>query len=326
MPDSLTTTFINICESGNILDYDNLLSQLDKSQIKRLMEFNHSIAFYRAVKNGHASIVKRIFHSIKKTTTIEPREEALEPIFLTRNCAALKVALKKKYVDIIEIFLQEEVLFYICAEIILKKTKFIQLIWESTLTTYTYPIFLLACDRNVQAVQKIFQVIPNNYYINFITYTQQGLLNTPLVIASRNGHVATLNLFFNFIDAPTKEKLLKDVIPYCVIVAAQQGKTAVVKKFFQWLTPQQQINCLIYEDFNSFVYAADRGSIALLKLIWQRLPITLRNQALAASNFAAYRLAMRNHHQSVIKILEKFASDKTVIHAMKKATTEGVNP
>src|SRR5262249_7026059 len=100
----------------------------------------------------------------------------------------------------------------------------------------------------------------------------------------------------------------------------------IIKQLVLWVETEERKTALVSSvDFSAFVYAADRGYIEIIEYIWESLPALLHSQALAASNFAAYRLATKNHHTSIIAFFEANSSEKT-INKMKKAVTQGVFP
>lgn len=94
----------------------------------------------------------------------------------------------------------------------------------------------------------------------------------------------------------------------------------------EWIEPaERKISLLSCQDFYVFDHAADRGYLKIMQFIWGSIPSALREKALQASNYAAYRLATKSNHADIVSFLEAHTNEET-LEKMKKAVNQGIVP
>jgi len=325
MRENLKTKFVQACSEGNVSEFDDILSACSEQQGNELIQFDYYACFHKAAANGHTSIVHKIFEHVIDAADkpfdqpggIFPPNEAVIPIFSSRDGEGFKAALMNHHVNTANRILDEEYLYLKCRNIIAQEDKFIKLAWELGLKFIICHIFADACATSTAAVNRILKIIPKTYHKKLLI-CQNGW---PFRYACRSGNLDIIRLLWQLSDADIRNYLFQSIFPAGIIDAAKNNQLELMKHLLEWANPQQKINCLRYEDYNSFVYAADRGYLDIVKFVYQHLPATLKGKAISASNFAAYRLATQNKHRDVVAFLEEIASDE-LIQKMKKALTQ----
>ena len=300
--------WIQICEAGDMKQFHTLFSSLSIEEKNTLIEFDHYACFHISASNGHHEIVNTIFNYVKSVTNEIPCEEALVPLFLSRNSAGFKAALNHHHMQTVKLILVEEFLFHACIDIIASNPAFIKTIWHSELKNCIFYIFSEHCGRNLLDVKSLLEALPPSAQPLLIEYADDKYpianitihSGTPFKTACYFGKLDSLIYLWNLFSSEHQAKTIEKEFSSCFIVAAKNGHLAIMQQLVSWVKKEQKIALLCSEDFNAFIYAADRGYLEIVKFIWQSLPPLLHHEALAASNFAAYRLAKKSNHTSVI--------------------------
>ena len=195
---------------------------------------------------------------------------------------------------------------------------YIKIIFECGLTDVVETIFSNACRQNIVEVKRVLKIIPPYFHsqlLNFNSFSN----------ACRERTIEIMEFIWNLANQNIKNTLIENTFPICLINAIKLGERAIINKLLNWLNPNQQLSCLAYEEYNSFVYAADRGYLDILEIIYEILPHSVLLKAISASNFAAYRLAIKNKHTDVVLFLERISSPDQ-IKKMKKAVNQSIIP
>lgn len=335
MSQSLAIKFIQVCSLGKIEEVDSIFSTLSIEEKNELIKFDNYACFHLAAANGHVDVVNFILNYVKSVTDEIPADEAVIPIFLDRNGEGFKAAIGNKYIETVERILNEEYLFQFCIDIIASEPNFIIIIWNSVLRNSIIYIFAECCSQNITSVQRILKIVPQSFHHLFLEDVPEKLFITdsfcvmnlnPFVMACQSGKLDIIQFLWNLFSDNYKKKLMEHQFELSLNFAAKNGHIGIVKQLAAWAESQQlKISILTSKDFSTFIYAADKGYLNIIQFIWDSLTPSLQLGALKASNFAAYRLATKNHHLHVMNFLES-KIDIENKEKMKNAVNQGVIP
>lgn len=311
--------FLQACDLGRVEELRSIFSSLSAAEKNELIKLDRYAGFHIAAAKGHVGIIDFIFDQAKKLTDEVPADEAVIPIFLAREGEGFTLALTNKHIKVVEAILKEEYLFNYCEDIILEN--YVDFIWNSDLRNFIFYLFAKCCGQNISSVQRIVEIVPQSSHHLFLEdvppFLNKRFLNlNSFEEACGSGKQDIVQLLW---DLTSDKKPLERKFTSSFLRAVKNGHLEVIKQLVAWAGSE----LLTSEDYSAFIYAADKGYLEIVQFIWESLPPSLQLEALAASNFAAYRLATKNQHSHVVSFFE-VVSDAALQKKMKNAVNQGI--
>lgn len=320
MMNPIFDSLIHSVETNDFLKWQSHFQMLSIEEKEQIVQQNHYQLFHLAASHGQFEIfdatISAILNNIDEFYIIDRLNEA----FAAREGEGLRNALKHQHAEIVKEFLigsLEEGLYAESLSVILEESKFIEYICSLSLKDTLPDLLKFACLSNLKSVESVLRIVPladimHLMEIQLKRSVEEGV-NVPVVV------LAWRTLFVNatWIDAadiiqylwqmvPEKAQktIIYEVFPECFIRAAKNGSFKAVLYITELLSKDALRFCLQYEDYNIFVYSADRGNLEMLKWVWDNLENSEKPLALGASRFAAFKLAKQNNHQDITAFLE----------------------
>jgi hypothetical protein len=316
--------FIDVCREGNEYELVSILSSVNSDIQKSLILTENYLPYRIAVTNGHDNIVRLIFDKVKVLFAEDyyPANEAVIPLFEADKGSSFKEALLKGYIDVAKTILDEEYLFFESINLLENDARCINILWQSKLKDVVYHLFYKACQRSVEEMKLILNIIPKEFTVKFILSTK-GVFCTSTI----HNKVTNIKFLLSLLDTESRINVIDKQFPECILEATKVGRCFEAVKFLlESLNPKQQIESISYENYSPFIYAADQGDLNILQLFWDYIPASQQMEALTAFNFAAYRWATLNQHKQVLEFLESVASNYLIDSMRKSASRYVDNP
>lgn len=298
--------FIQNIKDVDSAEFNHLWISLSDQEKEKLISTDNYIHLHLATENGRLDIVDCFLKHMAKTSS-----NAIITSFNARQAEGFKKALQNQHWDIIERILTEEHLHKDCLNIIQASDEFIELIWNSRLQKTIILLFHQACHQNTNEVKRVLRVVPeSDYHLLLMTEIVEFsnnfkvILISPFQVACCQGNVNLIKFVWSLYDNRVKKALMNTLFPICLLNAIKLGHLNVIKKLLEWLTPEQCMQILSYESFNTLICAANEGHNHIIELIWTHIPTNARIDAISANNYAAYRQAKNNNHTNTVALLE----------------------
>ncbi|MBN9289405.1 MAG: hypothetical protein BGO43_03800 [Gammaproteobacteria bacterium 39-13] len=302
---------LKACQNGEADKFQQLFSSLSAEQKIEFLSYNDYEAYHQAMASGNLTLFEGITAAIIKSfaTDMMDEEEVLIPAFEARQGEGFIQALERQHLAIVESMLFVLFLDYYCNEIINTKSKYIQFVLQhSNLKPAIPDLFKQACATDLDTVKRWVDILPNETLIEicnpkFSELNQEASRSCFYYVASPE----ILDFLWNNLSPVIQATIANNVFPGCLVYQVKKEEVAIIEKILSLLDEKQQSHCFKFEDYNCFVYAADRGSLDIIKLLWKTFSSEDKINALKASNYAAYRLASKANHIQIISFLESVA-------------------
>jgi hypothetical protein len=341
MSDSLPIKFVQACGSGKVEEFKKAFSSLSLKEKNEIIKFDHHACFHIAAANGQLDIVNLIINHVRcednaaDSSSYIDSGEALLPLFLDRDGEGFKAAIVNQHFETVERIAEQEFLFAPCIAIIIKNLTLIKILWESPLRNCIVYSLAQSCYHNISSVQCILDNVPKSAHhllledrpAQLISTDKLSIMNlSPFANACRSGKLDIMRLLWSLFSKAHQDKLISDQFEICYVSAGKNGHLKIIEQLIEWAEPaERKISLLSCQDFYIFDLAADRGYLKVIQFIWESMPSALREKALQASNYAAYRLATKSNHTDVVSFLEAHTNEETR-EKMKKAVNQGIVP
>lgn len=312
------------CEQGRFNEFNSAFASLEMKQKMDFIQRDNFYYFHFAASKGYTDILDKMVECIFKNANAKEWDED-EPLILpfdARQGEGFKKALENNYTATVQYFLDEEFtnLHNKCVEIIIENTQYISLVWQQPALKYLIPEMINFASCNLQTLKGVLSVLPNEVLMEVVTDSTWG----PFEVASYNNAPDIITYLWDQCTERMQKTMIKLHFPQSLIIAAKNANLEAIQAILALLDEKQKIDVLSFEEYNAFVYAADRGALAIVKLIWEVLSSAQRIEALQSSNFAAYRLATQNRQAQVVAFLESITPE-THIEKMKEAVLQTVS-
>ncbi|MBI2790630.1 MAG: hypothetical protein HYX61_01615 [Gammaproteobacteria bacterium] len=301
---------IALCEQGRFNEFNSVFASLEMKQKMDFIQADNFYCFHFFASKGYTNILEEMVKCIFKNANAEEwdEDEALIFPFEARQGEGFKKALENHHIETVKFFLDEDFthLHNKCVEIIIENTQYISLVYQQpTLKCLIPEMINFACYCDLETLKRVLSVLPIEVLMEVVADSAWG----PFEIASYNNAPDIISYLWSQCSERIQRIIIRVHFPQSLIVAAKNANTEAIQAILALLGEKQKIEVLSFEDYNTFVYAADRGALAIVKLIWEALPQAQRIEALNASNFAAYRLATQNRQAQVVSFLESITPE-----------------
>lgn len=298
--------FVEHCAQGHLQKIREIFANCSKEQRQHLIEYDEYKGFNQAVATGHTAIVNFLFSQVVHDATrpfdepgpFDIPEEAVIPLFKSRDAQAFKNALANRHQETVLSIMEEDYLHDLCLDIIESNSLFINIVCEWQQTGILQELFEKACYDGRAPLEQLLANIPEK--LHRALFTDNAFLQ-----CCRGGNLEGLQFYWSLLDTATQQRLIEQAFGAFIIAAVKLGNKDVIQQLLAWSSTEQKENALRVDDYNAFVYAADRGHLDIVKMIYDALPSSEKSSAMAASQYAAYRLAHREGHHDVIRFLEQ---------------------
>jgi hypothetical protein len=314
-----------LCEQGRFSEFNSSFASLEMNQKMDFIQADNFYNFHFFASKGYTDILNKMVECIFKNANAQEwdEDEALIFPFEARQGEGFKKALENHHFETVKFFLDEDFtqIHNKCVAIIIESTHYISLVWQQPTLKYLIPEMInYACSLDLEAIKRILSILPNAVLLDVVAKPAWG----PFEAASYNNVPDTICYLWSQCSERIQNIIVKVHLPQSLIIAAKNVNAEAIQAILSLLDETQKVELLSFEDYNAFVYAADRGALAIVKLIWEALPQTQRIKALQASNFAAYRLATQNRQAQVVAFLESITPE-THKEKMKEAVLQSVS-
>ena len=330
MNPSTYSNFLHACQIGNLEQVLESLCCQSAEEKLELIRYDNGAGFHVAAINGHAAIVKLIINTDLSLNPDEIPEEIWLSWALNRHGESFKLAVKNHQYDVVNILLEQTLFESDLIKLILDDSNLILILWSSPGREYLFEIFNIACSLHTEKVPELLQLLPGfSEEISALTATRLPYLNLffdPLGSACYWNHLETMHLLWKLLSHKDQHRVISNKFTSYFIDAAKKGHAEILSQLIEWVdSPEFKIALAKSFDYGAFIYAADSGNLPSVKIIFKLLPKSMQDEALTASNYAAYRLASKKNSHEIIKYLEN-NSDEHTIEKMKIAVTQGPMP
>lgn len=306
------------CKNGDLQSFKSGYTSLTTQQKKEFVTHNEYAAYHLAMASGNLPTLEEVTTAILQNFATDPMEEEtiLVTAFKARHGEGFITALEKHEADIIDFMLTEEFVSDLCVEIINQKIEHIQFIIQHPQLNRTISgLFQYACATDINTVKAWLNSLPKDNVFEMLIFDYD--YGRPQETAWTCFHIikdpAIIDLIWNSLPNAMRDAIAEKMFPRALIQAIKENRTQVVQKMLSLLKPEQRMLCFQFEDYNGFVYAADRGNYTIVKMLWDMFTEDTRIEALKASNYAAYRLAYKAGHQDITSFLETHASPSLLL-------------
>lgn len=310
---------IHAVETNDLPKWQSHYQMLSIEEKEQIVQQDNYHLFHLAASKGQFEIfedtISAILNNIDESYIIDRLNDA----FSARAGEGLRNALKYRHAEIVKEFLigsLEESLYTESLSIILEESNFIEYICTLSLKGSLPDLLKLACLTNLKAVELVLSIVSLEEILQLleiqIKRSVEESNNIPLVVlawlalfvnATRIDDAQIIQYLWQKVPVNAQKTIIYGVFPECFIHAAKNGSFKALLSMSALLTHEELHFCLKYEDYNTFVYSADRGNLEMLKWVWNNLANSEKPLALSASGFAAFKLAKQNNHQDIIAFL-----------------------
>lgn len=322
---STISELIIAIETQDLSKWREILKTLSNEDKEQIVQNNKNQLFHLAASKGNLQIFDEVINAILANTEEYDINDELYDVFVSRNGEGFRNALENQHNEIVYEFLNgslEEYLYFHCLEVVLEKPEYIAYIYNHDFKDCFPDLIYIACYRSLADVQAILNVIPIEEVLsliaNKIKFSQNEMRNVPISVlvwqdlfvnATLGDHADVIYFLWQKVPRDIQKDVARYVFSECFIRAAKNRSLKALLGIAALLSQEEMVYCLQYEDYNTFVYSADRGNIEMLKWVWAHLSEAEKTLALSASRFAAYRLAKQNNHQEVVAFLKSIAPE-----------------
>ncbi len=300
---------VQACTDGNLSEFEDLWQsyKVDATTQKEVLEHDNFKLFHLVIASGNVDLLDKMGRLLCEISDEGwPYIEVLNIPFTARDGEGFREALIHKKNAMVKAILGDEFLEQKCLEIINERVEFIAYVSnEPSLAYVLHYLFNDACATGVEAILQLEKVLTRDQIITFLLPDNNTeLFYAPTSSFESVNEAIVIKHLWNLLNAKEKARAANEVFPKCLILCAKIGNAKLIDAILQLLDKAQQRECLQFEDYNTFVYAADKGHVEVMRLVWDYLDNDGKSAALKASNNAAYRLAKQSNHVEAIAFLE----------------------